>query len=142
LNWIPQRALHQHSKAAVDAFGVRTPSIRALVSSLSGGNQQKVVVARNLSTQPVVILMDDPTRGVDVGAKAEIHHLLNQLTAQGNSILLVSSELPEVLAMSDRVIVMYRGVVRGELRHDQVERGLVMGLATGALTSLAEAKGS
>lgn len=142
LGWIPQRPLHRHAHDAVGEFGIRTSSVDALVTSLSGGNQQKVVVARTLSTKPLVILMDDPTRGVDVGAKAEIHHILNGITAQGNSVILVSSELPEVLAMSDRVIVMYRGKIQGELGHDQAERELVMGMATGAANPFAEAKKS
>jgi inositol transport system ATP-binding protein len=138
LGWVPQRPLNQHADKAVNEFGIRTASTGALVSSLSGGNQQKVVVARTLSTEPIVILMDDPTRGVDVGAKAEIHHILNGIVAQGNSVILVSSELPEVLAMSDRVIVLYKGKIQGELPREQAERELVMGLATGAVNAIGQ----
>jgi ABC-type sugar transport system ATPase subunit len=131
LGYVPTRALNQEAKNAVHDFGIRTASVHNLISSLSGGNQQKVVVAKALSTQPLVILMDDPTRGVDVGAKSEIHQILNDLTAQGHGIVLVSSELPEVLAMSDRVIVMYRGEIKATLNHIQANRDHVMSLATG-----------
>jgi ABC-type sugar transport system ATPase subunit len=79
-----------------------------------------------------VVLLDDPTRGIDVGAKSEIHQILNQLTARGCGVVMVSSELPEVLAMSDRLIVMYKGRIRAELHHDEVDHELVMSLATGA----------
>jgi ABC-type sugar transport system ATPase subunit len=83
------------------------------------------------------VLLDDPTRGIDVGAKAEVHQILNELTASGCGVILVSSELPEVLAMSDRVITMYRGRVRGELAHDAIDHELVMRMATGADTAAA-----
>ena len=79
-----------------------------------------------------MILLDDPTRGIDVGAKAEIHQILNQLTARGCGVILVSSELPEVLAMSDRLIVMYKGQIRAELDHEEADKEFVMRLATGA----------
>jgi ribose transport system ATP-binding protein len=132
LGWIPIRLLTRLFVAAAQTFNIKVGSIEALVTSLSGGNQQKVVIARSLSTEPLVILLDDPTRGIDVGAKAEIHQILNQLTARGCGVVMVSSELPEVLAMSDRLIVMYKGRIRAELRHDEVDRELVMSLATGA----------
>ena len=118
--------------AAAEKFDIKAGSIEAVVSSLSGGNQQKVVIARSLSTEPLVILLDDPTRGIDVGAKSEIHQILNQLTARGCGVIMVSSELPEVLAISDRLIVMYKGQMRAELEHDEVDHELVMRLATGA----------
>jgi ABC-type sugar transport system ATPase subunit len=129
--FVPNRELNKQALSAVREFNIRAASIHSLVSSLSGGNQQKVVVAKALSTSPLVILMDDPTRGVDVGAKAEIHEILNQIVAAGNAIILVSSELPEVLAMSDRVLVMYRGTIKATLPHDEADRDLVMSLATG-----------
>ena len=106
LGWIPNRLLARWFLAAAEALNIKAASIEDLVSSLSGGNQQLVVIARSLSTEPMIILLDDPTRGIDVGAKSEIHHILNQLTASGCGVVLASSELPEVLAMSDRPIVM------------------------------------
>lgn len=131
LGWVSNRLLNRHAQEAVRTYNVRSRSIYQMISSLSGGNQQKVVVAKALSTNPLIVLMDDPTRGVDVGAKAEIHHLLNDLTAQGHGVIMSSSELPEVLAMSDRVLVMYRGEVKATLTREEANRDLVMGLATG-----------
>ncbi|MCO6449527.1 MAG: sugar ABC transporter ATP-binding protein [Caldilineales bacterium] len=130
--WISLGGLDKAMRQKVREFGIRTSSVNALISSLSGGNQQKVVIARTLSLSPTVVLLDDPTRGIDVGAKAEVHQILNQLTGQGCGVILVSSELPEVLAMSDRVITMYRGRVRATLEHDEADHELIMGLATGA----------
>jgi rhamnose transport system ATP-binding protein len=93
----------------VDALAVRTPGLSQLVLRLSGGNQQKVVVARWLAARPRVLLLDEPTRGVDVGAKSEIHALIRRLVADGMAVLLVSSEIPELLAVCDRILVMHRG---------------------------------
>ena len=89
------------------------------------------MIARSLSTEPPIILFDDPTRGIDVGAKSEIHQILNQLTGRGCGVALVSSELPEVLAMSGRIIFMYKGRIRAGLCHDEVDHERVMSLATG-----------
>lgn len=136
LGWVSLRRLDSKIIEAVQQFSIRTSSINAPINSLSGGNQQKVVIARSLSTAPQIVLLDDPTRGIDVGAKAEVHHILNQLTAQGCGVILVSSELPEVLAMSDRVITMYRGRMRGELSHDHIDHEVVMAMATGADTAV------
>jgi ABC-type sugar transport system ATPase subunit len=92
------------------------PSINQTVRNLSGGNQQKVVLAKWLSTKPKVLIMDEPTRGIDVAAKAEVHALMSRLTQEGIGILMISSELPEIIGMSDRVIVMCQGRVTGEFR--------------------------
>jgi ABC-type sugar transport system ATPase subunit len=135
LGWVSMRRLERQVRESVHDFGIKTASIHAGIGSLSGGNQQKVVIARGLSTGPTVVLLDDPTRGVDVGAKAEVHQILNRLTAQGCGVILVSSELPEVLAMSDRIIVMYRGRVRAEVPHRDIDKENVMSLATGADTA-------
>lgn len=105
-------------KKAIDAvkrFGVRCRNIEQPVGELSGGNQQKVVIAKWLETQPQILILDEPTRGVDVGAKAEIHTIMGELVSQGVSILMISSELPEVLGMSDRVLVMSGGRITGEI---------------------------
>jgi ribose transport system ATP-binding protein len=101
------------------------------VMFLSGGNQQRVVIAKWLATNPRVLIVDEPTRGIDVGAKAEIHSLMSELAKQGVGILMISSELPEVLAMSDRILVMYAGTIAGELRGDRATQEEVMHLATG-----------
>ncbi len=99
----------------IDAIRVKTPSPYQKVENLSGGNQQKVLVARWLMTKPTILFLDEPTRGIDVGAKAEIHSLITNLAGQGKSIVMISSELPEVLGMSDRVVVMHEGRVTGIL---------------------------
>jgi rhamnose transport system ATP-binding protein len=130
LGWVPNRSLDEAVREMVQRFQIRASSLAAPVSSLSGGNQQKVVIARSLSLGPLVILLDDPTRGIDVGAKAEVHQILNGMTRQGRGVLLVSSELPEVLAMSDRVLAMYGGRVVAELPHG-ADHEAVMQLITG-----------
>jgi ABC-type sugar transport system ATPase subunit len=93
----------------VDRLRIRTPSILQQVKNLSGGNQQKVVVAKWLLSKPKILILDEPTRGIDVGAKAEIHRLMSELAGQGIGILMISSELPEIMGMSDRILVMRQG---------------------------------
>ena len=121
----------------VERLAIKTPSIRQKVRNLSGGNQQKVVLARWLARNPALLILDEPTRGVDVGAKSEIYAIIHELAATGIAILMVSSELPEVIGMSDRVIVMRRGMVAGELPAGPTEAEIMV-LATGE----AEAKAS
>ena len=101
------------------------------MSSLSGGNQQKVVLAKWLCTHPRVLIVDEPTRGIDVGAKAEVHRTLAELAAEGLAVLLISSDLPEVLGMADRILVMREGQIVGELSRAQASEEAVMRLATG-----------
>ncbi|GAA1643534.1 sugar ABC transporter ATP-binding protein [Georgenia ruanii] len=114
---------------AVRDLGIRTPSIAAPVRNLSGGNQQKVVMGKWLAADPAVLLLDEPTRGVDVGAKVEIYQLINKLTAAGRGVLMVSSELPEVLGICDRILVMAQGRLVGELAHAEATQDAVMALA-------------
>jgi rhamnose transport system ATP-binding protein len=101
------------------------------VSTLSGGNQQKVVLAKWLSTEPRVLIVDEPTRGIDVGTKAEVHRLLSRLAADGVAVLMVSSELPEVLGMADRVLVMHEGRLVSEIPRESADEESVMFAATG-----------
>ena len=114
------------TQSYIDLLGVRTRSMEQRVGNLSGGNQQKVVLAKWLNTNPVVLILDEPTRGIDVGAKKEIYTLMGELTARGVAIILVSSELPEVLGMSDRVIVMHEGRVCGEFQRGDATQETVM----------------
>ena len=102
------------AKRFVDALRVQPPHLQKQVQYLSGGNQQKVVVAKWLAVEPKILIFDEPTRGIDVGAKAEIHALMDKLANEGNAILMISSELPEILGMSDRIYVMHEGTVSGE----------------------------
>jgi rhamnose transport system ATP-binding protein len=116
----------------VARLGVRTPSVDAPVGHLSGGNQQKVALARWLAAGPRVLLLDEPTQGVDVGAKAEIHRLIGELAGRGLAVLLISSDLPEVLGMSDRVAVMRGGTLAGVLGRAEATPEKVLALALGA----------
>ncbi|WP_251442728.1 sugar ABC transporter ATP-binding protein [Veillonella intestinalis] len=112
-------------------LGVKTQSVHLPASSLSGGNQQKVVIAKWIGLAPSIIIMDEPTRGIDIGAKRDIYDLMNELTSQGVSIIMVSSELPEVLGMSDRVMVIHEGAVAGILDRTNATPESIMNLATG-----------
>lgn len=110
---------------------IKTQSGETTVRSLSGGNQQKVVIAKWVGIGPNVLILDEPTRGVDVGAKREIYQLMNELTERGVAIIMVSSELPEVLGMSDRIVVVHEGKISGELSREEATQENIMTLATG-----------
>lgn len=112
-------------------LGIKTPSLDQLIKLLSGGNQQKVLVSRWLLTSPDILILDEPTRGIDVGAKAEIHKLMSGLAKEGKAIIMISSEMPEVLGMSDRVIVMHEGRITGEFVRSEVDQEKIMQCATG-----------
>lgn len=109
---------------------VKAPGLNTGVATLSGGNQQKVVIARALNTEPKVIILDEPTKGIDVGSKNEIYQLINELAAKGVAIIMISSELPELMAMSDRFVIMAEGHVAGELNKEEAREASIMHLAT------------
>jgi rhamnose transport system ATP-binding protein len=115
-------------------LGIRAQGIDQQTRSLSGGNQQKVVLAKWLTTRPKVLILDEPTRGVDIGAKAEVHRIVSDLAAEGIAIILISSELPEVLAMADRILVMHEGRITAEFDHAAATQENVMIAATGQVT--------
>ncbi len=115
------------AEALRSRLGIKAPTVEQLVNNLSGGNQQKVLVGKWIFAQPDILLLDEPTRGVDVGAKYEIYQIINSLTAQGKSILLISSELPEILGMCDRVYVMYEGKLIAELPIGEASQEVIMG---------------
>jgi len=121
----------QLAEESVRRLAIKTPSIQQPVQFLSGGNQQRVVIAKWLATHPKVLLIDEPTRGIDVGAKSEIYALLNRLASQGVAILMISSELPEILAMSDRILVMHQGRIRAELPGKSATEETIMRFAAG-----------
>jgi rhamnose transport system ATP-binding protein len=118
------------AEALVREWQIKTPGLDAAPDQLSGGNQQKVVLAKWLATGPQVLLLDEPTKGVDVGAKFEIHEMIRREAAGGLAVLLVSSDLPEVLALADRIVVMRAGRIQGELHGDEATEEAVMHLAT------------
>jgi ribose transport system ATP-binding protein len=113
----------------VDLMDTKTPSLSQKVANLSGGNQQKVLIGRWLATKPKLLILDEPTRGVDVGAKAEIYSIMNELVKEGLSIIMISSELPEIINMSDRVYVFAHGYVKGCLNHTELTQENIMHLA-------------
>jgi ribose transport system ATP-binding protein len=133
LHWgvfLNRAGIHSVSQQMVDKLRIKTPSLTQTAKLLSGGNQQKVVIAKWLVCDSEILIFDEPTRGIDVGAKSEIYKLLNELAAQGKAIIVISSELPEVLALSHRVLVMCEGRVTGELPGDQATQETLMALAT------------
>ena len=113
----------------IDMMATKTPTQEQLIGNLSGGNQQKVMISRWLATHPDILILDEPTRGVDVGAKSEIYAIMNELVKQGMSMIMISSELPEIINMSDRVYIMAEGVVAGCLNHEEVTQEAIMQLA-------------
>ena len=113
----------------IDMLSTKTPTQEQLIGNLSGGNQQKVIIGRWLATNPKILILDEPTRGVDVGAKSEIYAIMNELVKQGMSIIMISSELPEIINMSDRIYVMSEGNITGCLSRDEVSQEAIMKLA-------------
>ena len=123
------------TKKYVDVMEIKTPSYQQIIANLSGGNQQKVVIGRWLATKPRILILDEPTRGVDVGAKAEIYSIMNELVQEGVAIIMISSELPEVVNMSDRVVVMSNGRITGCLSREGLTQEKIMYYATQFVTA-------
>ena len=132
---VNRRAEAELHRTWIDRLRVRTPSAAQPVGLLSGGNQQKVVYGKWLARRPKVLILDEPTRGVDVGAKAEIYTLIDELAGQGVAVWMITSDMEELLGMSDRVVVMHEGRVAGELSGDQLNEEAVMRLATGGTST-------
>lgn len=131
--------MKSRARAAIQALTIRVASPDVNVGSLSGGNQQKALLSRLLETKPLVLILDEPTRGVDIGAKSEIYRIIDELAKAGAGILLISSELPEVIGTADRVIVMREGHLEGELQGDNINQEAIIALATAAGRELAKA---
>lgn len=121
------------TKKWIKNLKIRTPSTETNIDSLSGGNQQKVVIAKWLETNPTILILNDPTRGIDVGAKADIYALMEELSSQGIGIIMISSELQETLAMSDRILVMCEGRLTGEISRENANQEVLMKLAVGSI---------
>lgn len=124
--FVTQKEEREAVSSAIHDLQIKPPNASAIVNNLSGGNQQKVVLAKCLLTHPRLLLLDEPTRGIDVGAKAEIYALMNKLASTGMGIIMVSSELPELLAMSDRILVLQNGRINGEFLHGQVTQEMIL----------------
>jgi ribose transport system ATP-binding protein len=123
------------AEALVDRLNVKTPSLRQKIDKLSGGNQQKAIIARWILLAPEILIMDEPTRGIDVGAKSEIYELMGELVAKGISIIMISSENPELLAMSDRIMVMREGKISGFLEGEKQTEENILKLAFGGVVN-------
>ena len=134
--YIGKSGFVKHMKMAQDCMeqirrlNIKTPTMDQIINNLSGGNQQKVLIARWLLAQPKILILDEPTRGIDVGAKAEIYHLISELANRGVAVIMVSSELPEILGMSDRVMVMHEGRITGILDKDEADQETILSLAS------------
>jgi methyl-galactoside transport system ATP-binding protein/inositol transport system ATP-binding protein len=139
---IKEASLKQSCNEYVKKIQVKTPSLDQKAENLSGGNQQKVLVARWLMTNPDILFIDEPTRGIDVGTKSEIHRLISTLAGEGKSIVMVSSELPEIMGMSDRIMVMHQGKVTGILENSKnLTQEELMAYATDTVEEYKKSKG-
>jgi methyl-galactoside transport system ATP-binding protein len=127
--FLSDRKVVEDTKWVIDSMKVKTPSQKTPIGSLSGGNQQKVIIGRWLLTKPEVLLLDEPTRGIDVGAKFEIYQLINQLASEGKGIIMISSEMPELLGVTDRILVMSNGRVAGIVDTKTTSQEEIMRLA-------------
>lgn len=128
--WINDRKRRKDTESMVNLLRIKTPTLRSLIKNLSGGNQQKVLLARWLLTSPEILILDEPTRGIDVGAKYEIYTIMNELTKQGKGIIMISSEMPELLGMADRIMVMCEGYLSGILDRNEATEEKIMRLAS------------
>jgi ribose transport system ATP-binding protein len=129
IGWMSDRVAKQKTKGYVEQLRVKTPSVNQMVKLLSGGNQQKVVIARWLMRDCDILIFDEPTRGIDVGAKEEIYRLMKQLADSGKSIIVISSELPEILRIANRIAVFAGGGITGILRNEEASQEKIMQLA-------------
>lgn len=124
--WIQHREEKRVAIGQIEEFAIKTPNTEQITANLSGGNQQKIVLSKTLLCQPEVIILDEPTRGIDVGAKSEIHKMISALASEGKGIIMVSSEMPEILGMSDRIIVIHEGHKKGELLRENASQQAIM----------------
>jgi len=129
--WMHTQEEKKAAQHHMESLGIKAYSLYQEVDTLSGGNQQKVVLAKWLQTRPKVLLLDEPTLGVDVGAKHDIYDLMNHWTSEGLAILLITSELPELLAMSDRILVMHRGRITAEFTREEATQEKIIQAAMG-----------
>ncbi len=125
------RAEDGYCRKWIEKLGVKTPSGDTVIETLSGGNQQKIVIAKWLLTEPKILIMNDPTRGIDVGAKVEIYKVMEELCKEGISIIMVSSELPETMGITDRMIVFADGKIAGEVKRKDYDQKSLLQMAVG-----------
>jgi inositol transport system ATP-binding protein len=128
--FVRQKSLETACQKLKDALRIKTPDLHECIQNLSGGNQQKVLIGRWLLTEPRILILDEPTRGIDVGAKAEIHRLISELAQKGVAVIMISSEMPEIIGMSDRILVMHEGRMTGILDRAEADQVNIMRLAS------------
>ena len=121
---------YKASQEYIEKLNIKTPSVNQIVGNLSGGNQQKIVIAKWLLNEPDIIILDEPTRGIDVGAKRDIYLLLGKLVQQGKAIIMISSEIPELMGICDRIAVMCEGNYSGEVQREEFSQERIMTLAS------------
>jgi ABC-type sugar transport system ATPase subunit len=131
-SFVNNKLLRKSALEMRELFDIKTPSMEQLVRNLSGGNQQKTVLAKVLAADTRIVIFDEPTRGIDVGVKQDFYRLMNELTARGVSILMISSEMEELVGMCDRIIVLYKGRIAGELKHDEFDQTKILEYASGS----------
>ena len=131
--FLSSRNERNEARDSIERLKIKTPTMEQLIRNLSGGNQQKAIFARWLLTEPKILFLDEPTHGVDIGAKVEIYHIIDELVAKGMGVLLISSELPEVLTLADRILVMHQGSIKKELNRDDASQETIMHYATNQL---------
>lgn len=136
---VKAKKMDADTKLYIERLGIKTPAMASLIQNLSGGNQQKVLLARWLLTDPDILIVDEPTRGIDVGAKTEIHNIISELAAMGKAIIVISSELPEVMGIADRVVVMRESKVTGIIKRSEMTQEIIMKYATLDTETQAEA---
>jgi ribose transport system ATP-binding protein len=132
--WLDSQAENKIGVACVKTFNIATPGLEQEIQFLSGGNQQKVIIAKWFNIEPKLIIMDEPTRGVDVGTKVEIYHMIRQMAERGKAVIMISSELPEIIGMSDRIVVMHEGRIMGEIPGSEATEEKILMMATGQMT--------
>jgi len=140
--FLNDKAEHRVAASMIDRMRIKAANERQIVRYLSGGNQQKVVLGKWLCLEPKLLLLDEPTRGIDVGAKEEIYKLMDQLAGRGVAVLFASSEMEEIIGLSDRALVMHEGRIAGEVSRDELTEQAVMRLATGDVKRLPEKVGA
>ena len=123
---LSQRKLNEACEVQINALSIKTPSGRTAIRGLSGGNQQKALLGRWLYCRPDILIIDEPTRGIDVGAKYEIHKILCELAKNGTSVIMISSEMPEIIGISNRVLVISQGRIAGELQREELTQENIM----------------
>jgi ribose transport system ATP-binding protein len=120
------KAEYRVAEEYVDRLNIRTPSVKVQIKSLSGGNQQKVSLAKFLFTRSKILIFDEPTKGIDVGAKQDVYNLIIELASEGKAVIMISSEIPEILGMSDRVLVMKAGQITAEMAREEANQGKIL----------------